>query len=52
MIKLNPTKVQNIEKSIQKQQIKSKSITNCDFSCEEKGFFMVHGKPVKIIFPR
>ena len=52
MIKFKPINLQNIEKSVQKQPIKSKPIPNCDFSCEEKGFFMVHGKPVKIIFPR
>lgn len=52
MIKFKPINIQNIEKSVQKQPIKSKPIQNCDFSYEERGFFMVDGKPVRIIFPR
>ena len=52
MIKFKPINIQNVEKIAQKQPIKSKPIPNCNFSCEEKGFFLVDGKPVKIIFPR
>ena len=52
MIKIKPINIQNVEKNVQKRMIKSKLIPNCNFSCEEKGFFLVDGRPVKIIFPR
>ena len=52
MIKIKPVVMPKVKKSIQKRPIKTNEAPNYDFSCEEKGFFMVDGKPVRIIFPR
>lgn len=51
MIKINPVKTPVLKDSVKKVEKKIEKPV-LDISTEERGFFLVNGKVVPIIFPR